>query len=485
MTQLLNLIGGEFRAPESGTWSDRGRTPDGRRDLEPLPDSDARDVERAMRAARSARAAWADLSPFARADVLRAIAEHLRNESASLAETICHEVGKPIADAAGEIDNAARVLEFYAGLAHEMGGDHLPSRQADVHMFTRREPRGIVGVITPWNFPVNLAVVKLAPALLAGNVAVWKPAQQAATSSARFARILVDSGVPAGVINMVLGDGTVVGAAVTESDLDGISFTGSCAVGQRIESSCAARGVKSLTELGGKNVAVVCADADLDAAADAIVNGAFRFAGQRCTATSRVVVEDSAHDALVQRLQDRVFQLVVDVPEDPSTFLGPMISSAARDEVLEHIGVARSMGAELVVGGETAVVMAAPDGAFLQPTVLTGVTAGMRIAQEELFAPVIVVIRARSLDDAFDAADTTDFGLTAAVFTRSLDTAFAFVDRADVGAVQVNLPTAGLEYQSPVGGRRNSGSGGLEQGVAALDFYTRSKAVAIRYTTGG
>ena len=485
MPQLLNLIDGEFRPPVSGTWSERGLSPDGRRELDQLPDSDARDVEDALRAARGARSGWAGLSPFTRSDILRAVAARLRTESPSLAEAICHEVGKPIAEATGEIENAARVLEFYAGLAHEMGGDHFPSRQAEVHMFTRREPRGIVGVITPWNFPVNLAIVKMAPALLAGNVVVWKPAAQAAASSELFARVLVDAGVPAGVVSMVLGDGPIVGAAVTAADLDGVSFTGSCAVGQQIESACAARGVRSLTELGGKNVAVVCADADLDAATEAIVNGAFRFAGQRCTATSRVVVEEAVHDELVQRLQERVSLLVVGIPDDPATFLGPMISQAAVDGVLEHIATARSMGAELVVGGDRAEVDAAPNGAFLHPTILTGVTAGMRIATDELFAPVLVVIRVSSVEDAFDAADATDFGLTAAIFTRDLATAFQFVERAEVGAVQVNLPTAGLEYQSPVGGRRNSGSGGLEQGAAAIDFYTRSKSVSIRYATGG
>ncbi|CAB4984935.1 unannotated protein [freshwater metagenome] len=483
MTQLLNLINGEFRAPASGTWSARGRTPDGRGELEPGPDSSAADVEDAMQAALAARSSWASLSPFSRADVLRSLAAHLRAASSEYALSICHEVGKPIAEAAGEIENAARVLEFYAGLAHEIGGDHFPSRQAGVHMFTRREPRGVVGVITPWNFPVNLAIVKLAPALLAGNVVVWKPAEQASTSSELLARGLVASGVPAGVVNMVLGDGPNVGAAVTALDLDGVSFTGSCTVGQQIESDCAARGIKCLTELGGKNVAVVCGDADLNAATEAIINGAFRFAGQKCTATSRVVVEEAVHDELVQRLRTRTVELVLGVPDDSATFLGPMISEAAVADVLEHITIARSMGAELVVGGERGVVADAPNGAFLQPTILTGVTAGMRIATDELFAPVVVVIRASSVEDAFDAADATDFGLTAAIFTTDLGTAFRFVERAEVGAVQVNLPTAGLEYQSPVGGRRNSGSGGLEQGAAALDFYTRSKAVSIRFAT--
>lgn len=482
MTNLLNFIGGEFREPASGTWSHRGATPDGSGQLDPLPDSDERDVEAAIEAARLAHTHWSAVSPFARADILRGLAGRLREKSPVLSESMCREVGKPIGEATGEIENAARVLEFYAGLAHEMGGDHLPSRQGDVHMFTKREARGVVGVITPWNFPVNLALVKLAPALLAGNVVVWKPAEQAASSSQLLAQVLADAGLPAGVVNMVHGDGGV-GAAVVASDLDGVTFTGSCAVGQAIESACAARGIKSLTELGGKNVAVVCSDADLDAATEAIINGAFRFAGQKCTATSRVVVEEAVHDELVQRLKIRVDGLVVGMPEDPDTFLGPLVSSDAVANALDHIATARSMGAEVVTGGERAEIAGAPDGAFLQPTILCGVTAGMRVATEELFAPVVVVIRVASLEDAFDSADATDFGLTAAVFTRSLATAFRFVDRADVGAVQVNLPTAGLEYQSPVGGRRNSGSGGLEQGVAALDFYTRSKSVSIRFAS--
>lgn len=482
MTDLLNFIGGEFRNPASGTWSHRGATPDGTGQLDQLPNSDERDVEAAIEAARFARTPWSATSPFARADTLRDVAARLRERSPVLSKSMCHEVAKPIGEAVGEIENAARVLEFYAGLAHEMGGERLPSRQADVHMFTKREARGVVGVITPWNFPVNLAVVKLAPALLAGNVIVWKPAEQAASSSQLFAQVLADAGLPAGVVNMVLGDGEV-GAAVVASDVDGVTFTGSCAVGQLVESSCAGRGVGSLTELGGKNVAVVCSDADLDTAAEAIINGAFRFAGQKCTATSRVVVEEAVHDELVQRLKARADALVVGLPEDPDTFLGPLVSQDAVANALDHIATARAMGAEVVIGGERAEIADAPNGSFLQPTILCGVTAGMRIATDELFAPVVVVIRVASLEDAFDAADATDFGLTAAVFTRSLTTAFQFIDRADVGAVQVNLPTAGLEYQSPVGGRRNSGSGGLEQGVAALDFYTRSKSVSIKFAS--
>lgn len=483
MPELQNVIGGVSVAPASGTWIERGFTPDGTAQLAAVPESDERDVRAAVDKAREAQPAWAALSPFQRADFLRAIARQLRADAGPLASIMCAELGKPIGEAHGELENAARVLEYYAGLAHEMGGDHLPSRQADVHMFTRREPRGTIAIITPWNFPVNLAIVKLAPALLAGNTAVWKPASQAAQSSYAFALSLIESGLPAGVVNMVLGGGVEVGTPLTESDIDGVSFTGSCAVGQQIESRCSARGVRTITELGGKNVAVVCADADLDAAVEAIVNGAFRFAGQKCTATSRVVVLESIQAEFISRLLSRMRDISVGLPSDPTTFMGPLISQGAVADALTYVDDAVAVGAELLSGGKRADIVGLSEGAFLEPTVLAGVTAGMRIATEELFAPVLVIITARDTEEAFALADRTDFGLTAAIFTSNLATAFAFIDNADVGAVQVNLPTAGLEYQAPVGGRRGSGSGGVEQGIAALDFYTRTKSVSMRYRT--
>jgi aldehyde dehydrogenase (NAD+) len=294
---------------------------------------------------------------------------------------------------------------------------------------------------------------------------------------------LIESGLPAGVVNMVLGGGVEVGTPLTESDIDGVSFTGSCAVGQQIESRCSARGVRTITELGGKNVAVVCADADLDAAVEAIVNGAFRFAGQKCTATSRVVVLESVQAEFISRLMSRMRDISVGLPSDPTTFMGPLISQGAVADALTYVDDAVAVGAELLSGGKRADIVGSSEGAFLEPTVLAGVTAGMRIATEELFAPVLVIITARDTEEAFALADRTDFGLTAAIFTNNLATAFAFIDNADVGAVQVNLPTAGLEYQAPVGGRRGSGSGGVEQGIAALDIYTRTKSVSMRYRT--
>ncbi len=483
MSELQNVIGGVAVAPASGIWVERGITPDGTGELAAVPESDERDVRAAVQTAREAQTAWAARSAFERADFLRAIARQLREDAGSLASIMCAELGKPIGEAHGELENAARVLEYYAGLAHEMGGAHLPSRQADVHMFTRREPRGTIAIITPWNFPVNLAVVKLAPALLAGNTAVWKPASQAAQSSYAFALSIIKSGLPAGVVNMVLGGGAEVGTPLTDSDIDGVSFTGSCTVGQQIESRCSARGVRTITELGGKNVAVVCADADLDAAVEAIVNGAFRFAGQKCTATSRVVVLESVQAEFIALLMKRMHGLTVGYPADPTTFMGPLISQDAVAEALSSIEEAVAVGAELLAGGRRPDALDSTQGAFLEPTVLAGVTAGMRIATEELFAPVLVIITARDTEEAIALADRTDFGLTAAIFTNDLGTAFAFVDQADVGAVQVNLPTAGLEYQAPVGGRRGSGSGGVEQGIAALDFYTRTKSVSMRYRT--
>ena len=481
MPPLLNVIAGELVEPASGKWSQRGTTPDGRLELDALPRSDARDVERALLAARAAAPEWASLTAFARADHLRAAASEMRARLESLATTICHEVGKPIAEARAEVDNAARVLDFYAGLAHAIGGDHFASARDGVHLFTRREPRGVVAIITPWNFPISLAIVKLAPALLCGNTAVWKPASPSATSSAALAACLSDAGIPAGVVNMVLGGGGSVGDPLTDAELGAISFTGSCEVGQSIERRSAARGVRTLTELGGKNVAIVCADADLDLAVEAVVGGAFRYAGQKCTATSRLVVVDAVHDEFVTRLTARVATLVVGVPDDPTAFVGPVISQECVDTTLKCIADAVAGGAQVVSGGSRADVAAAPDGTFLEPTVVVGVTPNMRLAREELFAPVLAVLSARDIEEAYAIADDTEFGLTAAIFTRDLSTAFEYVARADAGAVSVNLPTSGVEYQLSLGGRRNSGSGGQEQGLATLDFYTRSKSVSVRY----
>lgn len=481
MTDLLNLIDGDWRPASDGGTTSRGPSPDGLSDLAPVPDSRAADVQAALAAARGAAPAWTAMSPYARADLLRGLARELRERAQTMAELMCVEIGKPVAEGLGEVENAAKVVEFYAGLAHELGGEHVPSMRPGVHIVTRREPRGVAAVITPWNFPVNLPLVKMAPALLAGNTVVWKPASPGAEASVELARAIVAAGIPAGVVNMVLGDGPTAGAALAAADVDAVSFTGSCDVGHQIERQGAERGVKVLTELGGKNVVVVCDDADLDLAVDAIVNGAFRYAGQKCTATSRVVATPGVHDELVARVCAKLDDLPVGLPSDPSTFLGPTLTEAAVAGALAAVAEAVSAGATVVRGGHRPVIDAAPNGHFLEATVLTGVSSSMRVARAELFAPVLAVLAAADPGEAFEIADSTEFGLSASIFTTDLETAFRFADATDTGAVQVNLPTAGLELQVPVGGRRDSGAGGVEQGRAALDFYTRNKTISIRH----
>jgi alpha-ketoglutaric semialdehyde dehydrogenase len=483
MSDIGNLIDGKQVGAQSGAWIERPTAPDGISRLSRVPRSAQADVQAAVAGARTAFAHWSGRSAFERADHLRRLASEIRNRSDDFAELMCREVGKTLADGHAEVANAARVVDFYAGLAHELGGTHLPSARGGVHLYTRREPVGVVALITPWNFPVNLPLVKMAPALLAGNTVVWKPASQGAESAALLAECFVAADLPAGVVNMVLGEGREVGEPLVKADVDAVSFTGSTPVGRRLEQLAAERGTRILVELGGKNATIVCSDADLDLAARTVAAAAFGFAGQKCTATSRVIVIDAVHEEFVGRLSTIVAGMVVGDPHDARTEVGPLISDSAREWAQDRVESAVSAGAKVVTN--SAGIDEPRAGSYMSPVVITGVTPRMAVAREELFAPVLAVLHASDLAEAFEIADDTEFGLTAAIFTTDLAAAFSYAHRADAGAVMVNLPTAGMEFQSPLGGRRGSGGGGLEQGLEALHFYTEVKTIAIRYGTAG
>jgi aldehyde dehydrogenase (NAD+) len=439
------------------------------------------DVGAALAAARAAQRAWAARSAFERGRVLHAVATALGDRAEEFARAMSAEIGKPIGEGRAEIANAARVLDFYAGLAHEIGGDVIASAREGVHLFTRMEPLGTIGVLTPWNFPVNLPVVKLAPALLSGNAVLWKPASAAVGTSRALWECMAGAGVPDDLVALLIGEGSRVGAAVVQAGVDALSFTGSTEVGLAIGRQAAADGIPCLLELGGKNAAVVCADADLDHAARTIVEGAFRYAGQKCTATSRVIAVEAVAAPLVERMLALIEDLEVGPAEAVTTYIGPLISEAALENAIAHVDRAVGEGARLRAGGGRA----REDGAYMAATVLDGVTPEMAVAREELFAPVVAVLVARDFDHAVELANDSSYGLSASVFTRSLEPAFEFSLRADVGAVGVNLSTAGLEHQAPFGGRRASGSGHREQGTAALDFYCDLKTVAVRYAEAG
>jgi alpha-ketoglutaric semialdehyde dehydrogenase len=481
MSDIANLIDGKQVGAQSGAWTERPTAPDGISRLARVPRSTQADVEAAVAGARTALAHWSGRSAYARADHLRQLASEIRRRSDDFAELMCREVGKTLADGRAEIANAARVVDFYAGLAHELGGTHLPSARDGVHLYTQREPVGVVALITPWNFPVNLPLVKMAPALLAGNTVVWKPATQGAESAALLADCFVAANLPAGTVNMVLGEGREVGEPLVRADVDAVSFTGSTPVGRRIEQLAAERGKRVLVELGGKNATIVCADADLDLAARTVAAAAFGYAGQKCTATSRVIVVDAVREEFIERLTAIAGGMVVGDPHDARTEVGPVISDAAREWARDRVESAVRDGAKVVT--DTAGAGESRVGSYMSPVVITGVTRQMAVATEELFAPVLAVLPASDLAEAFEIADDTEFGLTAAIFTNDLAAAFSYAQSADAGAVMVNLPTAGMEYQSPLGGRRGSGGGGLEQGLEALHFYTEVKTIAIRYGT--
>ena len=482
MNEPANVIGGVRSFAHAGGVLERGPSPDGTEALPALPASDGADVARAVESASAALAEWSALTWPARGGILRALAEALSGQREELAVAIAIEVGKPLREAVGEIANAARVLEYYAGLAFHSEGELVSSARDGVHLFVERRALGVVAAITPWNFPVNIPVVKLAPALLAGNTVVWKPATMGSGVACALTECFLAAGLPPGVLNLVLGAGATVGPALIEDPrVSALSFTGSTEVGQQLSEHAARRSLRCLCEMGGKNAVVVASDADLGLAVDAIVEGAFRFAGQKCTATSRVIVEPAVHGEVAERLAQRIGELTVGPPLDDAAFLGPLIAPGGVDAALGHVRDASAAGARVLIGGARPTGESYLRDTYLAPTLLDDVQPSMPIASTELFAPVIAVLEARDLSEAAAILNGTRYGLSASIFTASIGSAFAFAKSADAGAIQVNLGTAGLEFQAPFGGTKDSGTGFREQGTAALEFYSERRTVAMRY----
>jgi acyl-CoA reductase-like NAD-dependent aldehyde dehydrogenase len=482
VTELANVIHGQNRRAASGRWDERGRSPDGTEELRALPSTDERDVDQAVESAAATLPEWSALTWPRRGEMLRALAAALASQSEDLATQIAIEVGKPLGEAKGEIANAVRVLEYFAGLAFHSEGELVSSARDAVHLFVERRPLGVVAAITPWNFPVNIPIVKIAPALLAGNTVVWKPASAAAAVAYELTQCFLAAGLPPGALNLVLGSGELIGSALVDDPrVAAVTFTGSTEVGKQLSQRAARRSLRCLCEMGGKNAVVVARDADLDLAVDAIVEGAFRFAGQKCTATSRVIVEAPVRREVTERLARRLSELTVGPPLQVGTYLGPLISAGGVDSALDHIRAAEAAGARVVAGGNRPTAGQFASDAYLAPTLLDKVAPSMPIASTELFAPVVALLEARNLNDAVSIVNATRYGLSASVFTSSLTSAFTFARKADVGAVQVNLATAGAEFQAPFGGTKDSGTGFREQGTASLEFYSEKRTIAMRY----
>jgi aldehyde dehydrogenase (NAD+) len=399
----------------------------------------------------------------------------LESREDELARLMALEAGKPMKEARQEVGRAASIFRYYGSEGWRMNGIAPPSARPGVTISSAREPLGVVALITPWNFPLAIPSWKLAPALICGNTIVVKPAANAALNAAALVRILAEAGLPDGVLNMVMGPGGSVGdALVTDPRVKGLSFTGSTAVGLGIQGR--AVGKKVQLEMGGKNPFLVMEDADLSDAAAKVSFGAFGFSGEKCTASSRAIVVEKVYDQFLDELKSATEAMKVGDPLDEDTDIGPVVNRSQYYSILEALETAHGQGRVVLEGGATG---SEDEGYFIAPAIVADVDNKCETAQEEIFGPVLAVIRARDFDDAVELANDTRFGLTASIATKSLRYAHEFAARSHTGLVNVNLPTAGLEFQVPFGGNKESGVGGREQGPAALDFYSAWKTVSI------
>ena len=434
---------------------------------------DARQTQQAIDAAREAAPNWALSTPQRRADVLDAIGTELLARKDELGELLAREEGKTLPEAIGEAARAGAIFKFFAGEALRVGGEKLASVRPEIDVEITREPVGVVGIIAPWNFPLAIPAWKTAPALAYGNAVVLKPAELVPACGWALAEIISRAGLPAGVFNLVNGGGRQVGQTLVESNgVDAISFTGSKTTGGQILKQATARGAKVQLEMGGKNPLVVLADADLDRAVECAVQGAFFSTGQRCTASSRLIVEARVHDAFVSKMRERLRQLKVGNAMSRGVHIGPVASRAQLEQNLSYMEIAREQGAERIFGGQP--VESDTAGHYMSPALFLG-TPDMRIAREEIFGPIAVVLKADSYEHALALANDTAYGLCAGICTTSLKYATHFKRHAQVGMVMVNLATAGVDYHVPFGGRKASSFGAREQGRYAAEFYTTVK----------
>ncbi|MGO9421850.1 aldehyde dehydrogenase family protein [Roseiarcus sp.] len=436
--------------------------------------ADVVQVDAAVDAAHAAFAGWSRTSPQERHDILLRASTEILTRREELARLLAREEGKTLLEATYEVGRAGQIFDFFAGEALRIPGEKFASVRPNVEIEATREPVGVIGVIAPWNFPIAIPAWKIAPALSYGNAVVFKPADLVPGSAHALAEILVRAGVPKGVFNLVMGRGSVVGQAILDhSQIDAVTFTGSVATGRRVAAACAGAMRKFQLEMGGKNPLVVLADADLANAVECAVNGAYFATGQRCTASSRIIVEESIYKQFADALIERIRALVVDNALTPGTHVGPVVDAAQLEQDLSYISVGQAEGAKLALGGER--LKRATPGFYLAPALFLDAENSMRISREEIFGPVSAMIAARNYDHALELANDTEFGLCAGICTTSLKRAAHFKRHAEAGMVMVNLPTAGIDYHAPFGGRKASSLGPREQGRYASEFYTTVK----------
>ena len=437
----------------------------------------------AVEAAAEAFEGWRHTPAPSRGKIVAKAARLMEAAKEELAATLTREEGKTIGEARGELQRSINVAEFCAGEARRMNGETIFSELPSNFVYTIKQPLGVVACVTPWNFPVAIPTWKLSPALVAGNTVVFKPATITPATAVKIVQIFEEAGLPPGVLNLILGSGSEAGDEIIgHPAVKAVSFTGSNPVGIRLYEQVSHRGAKCQCEMGGKNPVVVLEDADMDLAVENTAQGAFGSTGQRCTATSRAIVIDKIADEFVDRVSKRAQSMRLGDGMDPKTEIGPSVDEGQFKTVLEYLNVGREDGATLVCGGERAAGNGLDKGYFVQPTVFDHVTSDMRIAREEIFGPVLGIIRVKNFEEAMQTANDTEFGLSSSIFTNDVGHMFRFVEEIETGMTHVNSPTTGGEAHIPFGGIKGTGIGEREQGSTALDFYTELKVVYIEYT---
>jgi aldehyde dehydrogenase (NAD+) len=477
-----NLIGGKWVESRSGDTFTR-RNPATGEITGTFTNSDHRDVDVAVEAAFTAYKSWRLYPAPKRGEILFRAARLLEERKEQLAREMTEEMGKVLDETRGDVQEAIDMTYYMAGEGRRMFGQTTPSEMRSKFQMSVRKPHGVVGLITPWNFPMAIPSWKMMPAIIAGNTVVLKPATFTPKLSIRLAEVLQEAGLPDGVVNVVLGSGSKVGEPLlAHPDVPVISFTGSTETGKAVAIAAAQRNKRLTLEMGGKNAVIVMNDADLDLAVEGILWGAFGTTGQRCTATSRVVVHKAVQAELSERLADRAGKLTLGDGLDAAVKVGPLVSAGQLETVQSYVGIGVAEGASLVAGGKPARDGALERGHFHEPTVFDHVSPEMRIAREEIFGPVVSLIPVDSLDVAIEVVNGVQYGLSAAIFTRNVNDAFRAMQDIDTGILYVNAGTTGAEIHLPFGGTKGTGNGHREAGTAAIDFYTEWQSIYVDYS---
>ncbi|MGH9488054.1 MAG: aldehyde dehydrogenase family protein [Terriglobales bacterium] len=480
---LQNWIAGAWTAPRSGAWMERHNPADTRELVARVPASNAADADAALAAATAAYPAWRATPAPRRGEILFRAAQLLVERKQDYAAAMTREMGKVLEETRGDVQEAIDMLYFMAGEGRRLYGQTTPSELANKMCMTTRVPLGVAALITPWNFPMAIPSWKLAPCLLCGNTAVLKPAEDTPLSAMNLVQALTDAGLPPGVVNVVFGRGPEVGAALVNDERPRIvSFTGSTKVGREVGQRAAA-GLKHCNlEMGGKNAVIVLDDADLELAVDGCLWGAFGTSGQRCTAASRIILQRGIYPRFLERLQKRTAALQVGSGLDPASQIGPIVNEKQLQRIQEYIEIGKREGARLVLGGARINSGACRHGYFLEPTIFADVQSGMRIAQEEIFGPVVSLLACKDCDDAIALANGVAYGLSASLYTAQVNAAFRALRDLDSGIVYINAPTIGAEVHLPFGGVRATGNGHRESGLATLEVYSEWKTLYVDYS---